>query len=156
MRSQYLCFYKASPIILACRQHKVALLEGTSHCSPSIIILNHLLGSPSLIRAIVTRPLPDSLAHGSTDAGAFYTYSCHRSQNGLHHLSLWLLFSPSRMVVLNFGITGAFQVPASRLQATPINHHLWGWEPGMNVAKKRPRLRINILGPAVSFYDHHI
>lgn len=36
----------------------------------------------------------------------------------------------------------------------PIHHHLWGWEPGTSVAKKQPRLRINTVGPEVSFYDH--
>lgn len=36
----------------------------------------------------------------------------------------------------------------------PINHHLWGWEPSGNVAKRQPRLRINALGPIFLWPPH--
>lgn len=130
MRPQYLCFYKASPMTLTRRQNKNRCHRW--HCSKAspivarpllcLNILTHLLGSPSLIRATVTSPLLDSLASGPTDAGAFYTYCCHRSQmafiifpSGCSSLPPGWWFS----TWLRFGIVGAFQVPASRPQPTP-------------------------------------
>lgn len=55
-----------------------------------------------------------------------------------------MLFSPSRTEVLNLT---ALWNHCPGWTAHQIHHHLWGWEPGMSVAKNQPRQRINTLRP---------
>lgn len=88
----------------------------TDHTHPLGTIMSHQGYCDKL-------PVRVSGSSGSTDAGTFYIYCNQSSQNSLHHLSLWLCYSPPPgqlvLIWLHFAITGVFKVPMPGPHPTP-------------------------------------